>query len=488
MKLYLDGEVVGENAFTGGLESNREAIVIGGSTRDNRDESGDLSKLKVAAPFDGHIDEVAFYGQALDGGEVRRVMRDGPRPLIDEAAAGRTIDGTDLYHGVERISFGDGTTAWVLGAGSESAPALDAAAIRALAGTGRLVVLGDETQALHLVGTWGKRGGETIGDAAFVRYSGGGTTVLVLSGVTVTADETLVDPIAYWSLNEACGRTVGDLAGTPQNGTFFGPHPDRNDPGPAVPFGAQTSANLHPSGKEFIGVAHDAAFEVADGTVQLWFDPRTTVGKQVLFAKDADGSGTGGHLEIRLDGERIEVRLQGAGATHLIRTDRLVTRGEWQHLAFTFGADGMKLYLDGVLVGTNAFTGGLQSNREAIVIGGSNRDDRGGFADLCRPRVMDPFNGHIDEVAFYGTALGAAQVAALASAGPLGVPGGGPLVDVTPPTPPAALPVIDWTANFAPFQFAGPLASPPPWVVDFVSALGQNAAERNPNGAIRLRI
>ena len=65
---------------------------------------------------------------------------------------------------------------------------------------------------------------------------------------------------------------------------------------------------------------------------------------------------------------------------------------------------------------------------------------------------------------------------------------GGPLLDVTPPTPPAALPVIDWTANFAPFQFAGPLASVPAWVVDFVGALGQNEAERNPNKAIRLRI
>jgi hypothetical protein len=306
--------------------------------------------------------------------------------------------------------------------------------------------------------------------------------------MTVTADATLVEPIAYWNMNEACGRTVADIAGTPQNGTFFGKRPDRDDPGPAVLFGAQNSDDFHPSGKEFIRVAHDAAFEVANGTVQLWFDPRTTSGKQALFAKDADGSGAGGHLEIRLDGERIEVRLQGAGATHLIRTDRIVTRGEWHHLAFTFGADGMKLYLDGVLVGTNAFTGGLQSNREAIVIGGSNREARNGRGDPCSPRVVDPFNGHIDEVAFYGTALGAAQIAALASAGPLGVPGGGPLHDVTPPTPPTALPVIDWTANFAPFQFAGPLASPPAWVVDFVGALGQNLAERNPNAAIRLRI
>ena len=43
--------------------------------------------------------------------------------------------------------------------------------------------------------------------------------------------------------------------------------------------------------------------------------------------------------------------------------------GTWHHLAFTFGASGMKLFLDGTLGGQAAQTGGLTANLEAIVRG-----------------------------------------------------------------------------------------------------------------------
>ena len=63
----------------------------------------------------------------------------------------------------------------------------------------------------------------------------------------------------------------------------------------------------------------------------------------------------GGHLNIRLDGTRIEVRLQGENESHTIRTDKLIQKDTWYHLAFSFGAGGMKLYVNGLLVGEEEY-------------------------------------------------------------------------------------------------------------------------------------
>ena len=149
-----------------------------------------------------------------------------------------------------------------------------------------------------------------------------------------------VEPIAYWNLNEIGGNLVADSAGTPQDGTFFGPHPDLDDGGPDVAFDAETGADFHHTTKEYIAIAHDEVFEVASGAVQLWFNTRHTSGDQALFSKDHSGFVDGGHLNIRLDHSHIEVRLQGEGASHTIRTGHVVEARTWHHLAFTFGGDG----------------------------------------------------------------------------------------------------------------------------------------------------
>ena len=70
------------------------------------------------------------------------------------------------------------------------------------------------------------------------------------------------------------------------------------------------------------------------------------------------------------------VDLQSGSETFTITTkntafNNLIVLDTWQHLAFTFGVDGMKLYIDGVLVGENAYTGGMENNTQPIVIGGS---------------------------------------------------------------------------------------------------------------------
>ncbi|MEQ9123268.1 MAG: LamG domain-containing protein, partial [Alphaproteobacteria bacterium] len=208
------------------------------------------------------------------------------------------------------------------------------------------------------------------------------------------------------------------------------------DPGPPAsqaPFGAGTAADFHDSRHEYIAVAHREAFELKQGTVQFWFNAESTHGDQVIFAKDGKGLGAG-QITIGLDGERIVVTLEdgafgpdgpfGGIDSHTIRTAKIVDRHAWHHLAFTFGAGGMTLYLDGEAVGHDDFTGGLLGNEEALVIGGSNAWNYDGSVDLANLKITDSFEGRVDEVAIFGEALAPEQVRAIAAGGPAEVAAG----------------------------------------------------------------
>jgi Ca2+-binding RTX toxin-like protein len=429
MKLYLNGELVGQNSYTGGLVGNREPIVIGGSLMWNRYDGEDLRKLRVREPFDGYIDEVAIFGRALDGTQIRQLMVEGS-PNVGSGDISETLEGTDRLVGVELLSFGDGSTAYVLGVESENPRQLSVTDVRELAGSKPLLILGDESECLYLEGAWVDQGEQIIGAMSFVQWSHsfGEATVLALAGVKVIPEQELfsVLPLAYWSFNETGGRVVADSAGSPQDGWFYGRRPDLDDPGPPAsqaPFGAESGADFHGKSSEYIAVAHDEVFELADGTVQFWFETDKSCGRQGLFAKDACGYGDGGHLSISLVNGRIEVRLQSEGKSYYICTDKLVKKGSWYHLAFSFGPQGMKLYLDGELVGSNAYTGGLMGNREPIVIGGTNWANWNHSGDLKKQKIRDPFNGRIDEVAIFGQSLTADQIQQSMAAGPMAVLG-----------------------------------------------------------------
>ena len=230
-----------------------------------------------------------------------------------------------------------------------------------------------------------------------------------------------VTPIAYWRFDEKSGRVVGDSAGTPQNGIFYGCNPDRDDAGPPLAlatYGAGTGADVHGNTSEYVAIAHDRAFEVEEGTIALWFKTRDAGRTQTLLSKDGAGPGDGGHLNVSNEGQHVRVRMQSETASYVIvsKGDRVLSNA-WHHVALTFGPGGMRLYLDGVLVGQDDYTGGLSRNREPLVLGGSIMTNTS-TADLSRLAITQPFDGYLDEVVFYGTALAQTQIARLRTDGP----------------------------------------------------------------------
>ena len=222
--------------------------------------------------------------------------------------------------------------------------------------------------------------------------------------------------IAYWSMDKIYGNIIYDSVGSLQNAIFFDANgsPELDELDAATELGLRDSgaaARFDGNEKTYIAVAHDDEFEVETGTIMFWFNADDTLGKQVLLAKDA--AGLGNHLKIGLDGASLEIRMQNAADSHNIATDDIIQAGAWYHLALSFGPDGMKLYLNGVLAGENAAAIGLQDNREPIVIGGSNHLNNDQSGDLSRLRVDDSLNGRIDEVMVYRQDLDTRQVAYL---------------------------------------------------------------------------
>src|SRR5262249_25021073 len=98
----------------------------------------------------------------------------------------------------------------------------------------------------------------------------------------------IIQPTAYWSFNDVTGNVVvPDSAGTPQNGTAFSmSSSDFRDAGPPAsiaPFGAGTAAEFGGDWRDYIAVADNAVFDIANGTVQFWFNPSDNRADEVLF-------------------------------------------------------------------------------------------------------------------------------------------------------------------------------------------------------------
>jgi hypothetical protein len=217
-------------------------------------------------------------------------------------------------------------------------------------------------------------------------------------------------PISYWKLDEGAGLTAADQtglnSGTYTNGVTLG--------GTGIPDGG--SAATFDGINDYVSIAHNDAYLINEGTIQLWFKADNPVADQALFEKNVLGGGTGGHTKIYLDASGhitafLEENIDGSNGTVYTIDGGLVSADEWHHVAFTFGSGGMQLYLDGALVGTNPYTGGLGDNSgpgpgnfEDIRLGAYNQDT--GY-----------FQGQIDEVAIIGTALELADIQSLYGSG-----------------------------------------------------------------------
>ncbi|MEL6954687.1 MAG: LamG-like jellyroll fold domain-containing protein, partial [Pseudomonadota bacterium] len=166
-----------------------------------------------------------------------------------------------------------------------------------------------------------------------------------------------------------------------------------------------------------IEIPHDAAQAVAEGTWAMSFTAYNpgNAQKQALFSKDHSGFETGGHLTAYIEGNgMLKVRFQSEDdQKFLFDSGVRIEAGEEYHLAFTFDADEIKLYLNGELVDSDTgFADGMTGNEEDLVLGASTRTRKGEDDNL-----EWHFDGEIENVLLLDRPISDLEAVFLADAG-----------------------------------------------------------------------
>jgi len=148
----------------------------------------------------------------------------------------------------------------------------------------------------------------------------------------------------------------------------------------------------------------DTPFQIAAGTWEAWFKLDSfTAASQPVISKDGPGFTDDAVITILPDPDNgIMFRINKSDSTNQdVYSDSAVSTGTWYHAAVTWGAGGMKMYVNGVLqASTNA-------NTSAIVSAGNNF-----LIGKRYGTTSDYFGGQIDEVRVWNAARTADQIRA----------------------------------------------------------------------------
>ncbi len=202
-------------------------------------------------------------------------------------------------------------------------------------------------------------------------------------------------PVSYWRLSESSGTTAVDDMGV-HNGTYVasptlgatGRFPNNT----AVTFNGST---------QYVETGDLSLFEGTNCSYEFWAKT-TNANALTTFSEGNTGNGTP-FTRFRLCNgggtARFDYR-NDAGGTGTLDGTLITSDGLYHHLVVTKASTSIILYIDGLAQGSPlTFSGALTLNRS--VAGCFGRTGQGEF-----------FDGTIDELAVYNTALSPARVAA----------------------------------------------------------------------------
>ncbi len=211
-------------------------------------------------------------------------------------------------------------------------------------------------------------------------------------GASVYAQE----PLLYWRLGETAGNVASDSGALGSNGQYRG---SSTKGVPGVLNGVSNTAVRFGSTNGLVS-STNSYVNPSVYSQEAWFQTTTTSGGKIMgFGNSQTGTSSSydRHVYMQDDGKLVF----GAytGQMNIITSSAAYNDGKWHQVVATQGADGMKLYVDGALVGTNPQTGS-ESYTGYWRVGG---DTTWGSSSAW-------FNGVIDEYAVYDTVLTPAVV------------------------------------------------------------------------------
>jgi hypothetical protein len=199
--------------------------------------------------------------------------------------------------------------------------------------------------------------------------------------------------VALWHFNEGSGQIVDDVTGNGHDGILGSTDKkDNNDP-EWIAEGYAGSA-LEFSGGQSVIIQNDGSFDLSEGTIELWFKLKEPIQGAVpwnqMIGKTVNdnfnsylgiGDNPPGKLRFKME--------KGGDDVSVASDSNQWNADQWYFVAGTFGPDGLKLYIDGVLQGNTS-----QSRNSWADI----KTDSIGIGFDMWPGNPDYFRGIIDEV------------------------------------------------------------------------------------------
>ena len=378
MRLYKDGVLVGSLAKSGLVDANAAVAAAIGHQPPGAGQQA----------FDGKIDDVRLYRAALTQPEIQALITGGNQvpvamddgysvdmddSLVVDAASGVLANDSDLD--LEPLT---------------AQLAADVAhGTLALAGDGSFTYTPDPGYSGADFFTYRATDGQALSNLATVTL-----TVIPPAGA---------DVVAHYRLDEGSGTTAADSAGS-ADGTLDGPSWTTD-----TPDGSPYALSFDGSDDRVDLGGLDVA--AAGMTIACWLRPDGFAVRDARLVSKATGVQENQHwwmLSTIFNGATptLRFRLKTNGSTStLVGTGGALSAGVWAHAAAVYDGAAMRLYLDGVEIGSLPKAGPIDVDPAVLAAIGSQPPGAG----------TQPFLGSIDDVRIYRRALSAAEVAGLVS-------------------------------------------------------------------------
>ncbi|WP_187279665.1 PKD domain-containing protein [Quadrisphaera setariae] len=370
MVLTVDGSVVGTNSQQGSQEYAGYWRVGG-----DRAWGGNSSQY-----FAGTVDDVAIYPSQLTTAQVADHAKRGGVDTAPTAAFTSAVNGTTVSVDAGTSADLEGpiaSYAWTFGDGATAA---GATASHTYAASGSYAV------TLTVTDSAGQTSTST--NQVVIRPAAPADAY----GAAVYADA----PDVYYRMDGAAGSTSVANSSQPGNPGLL-----RGGAVTGVP--GALGGGLRLNGSDGYLVEDQGQQRPSTYSAELWFNTTTTRGGKLIGTGNAkDGTSWSNDRNVTMqDDGRLSVNVW-TGQENRYTTDASYNDGTWHHVVLTQGAAGLRLYVDGAVVLSNAQTGN-ESGYGYWRVGGDTT-----WRGTSSSFYLD---GTVDEVAIYDRALSAETVA-----------------------------------------------------------------------------
>ena len=215
--------------------------------------------------------------------------------------------------------------------------------------------------------------------------------------------------VAYWSFE----GNVTDLSGRGHDGAVTGATYSSNSGEYAF-----LGQSIHFDGSgDYVSVAdHDDLDFTTKFTMMMWIKPTDVSNYVFLIDKWVDRGGDLRAYSFYQSSTNIGLYVNSTGSTSGYPSAIGLQQNKWQHITLSFDADNqiMKYYLNGTVVDEHYVNSGTIYNSPYHLLIGAYNNRNGGVGGYY-------YEGYMDEVILYNTALSDAQVLSNYESGP-GIP------------------------------------------------------------------